>query len=114
MYPPDHSCLSYLEFALDLDNPPTPVLELNGLREWVPVLKVPPLHPQVSSWPNRAGLQEARERGKTCFKAKGWLEHVGDEQEACRQEEYVHVWLGWVSGTDRPFPGKVASRKGKV
>lgn len=58
-------------------------------------------------------FRRVREEGrKDCFKAKGWLEHVGSEREACRQDEDVHVWHVWGVWDCRPFPGKAASGRG--
>jgi len=69
----------------------------------------------------RVGPQEARgEREcvrENCFKAEGWLEHVGGKQEAGWREECVHVWSGW--GLPSPpwegsFQKRMSSRqKGK-
>lgn len=40
-----------------------------------------------------AELQEVRERIDVL--KQRWIEHVGGEQEACRWDEYVHVWGVW-------------------
>lgn len=53
-----------------------------------------------------------RRREREREEAKGWIEHVGGKQEACQQDEYVHVCMFGVCGTSCPFPGKVAFRRG--